>query len=214
MSPAASSSLVEAPGLAALDALSGRLLAAADPLRVASAATAAELEAVYRLRYAHVIEHGWARPEDHPDGLERDAYDDRALQIAAWDGDRLAGSLRLVLPARGTRLPVEDAFGLVVEPPGEVVDVGRLLVAPGHRGDPAHRIWGGLFARAWLETRAHGFAVLAGTATPEFVDRYRAIGLVFELLGPARQHWGEARHPVRLDPARDGAPGWFTPSPR
>jgi hypothetical protein len=200
-----------APGLVALDALSERLLAAAAPLRVAPAATGPELDAVHRLRYAHVVEHGWARPEDHPDGLERDAYDERAVQLAAWDGDRLAGTLRLVMPAAGLRLPVEDAFGLEVETRGAVVDVGRLLIAPGHRGDPAHRIWGALFALGWLETRARGFAVLAGMATPEFVARYRAIGLVFELLGPARRHWGEDRHPVRLDPARDGAPGWFTP---
>jgi hypothetical protein len=48
---------------------------------------------------------------------------------------------------------VEDAFGLDVEPRGEVVDVGRLLIAPAHRGDAAHRIWGALFARGWLETR-------------------------------------------------------------
>jgi N-acyl amino acid synthase FeeM len=213
MSPADFSSRADAPGLVALDALSRQLLAAAAPRRVEAATTAADLEAVHRLRYAHVIEHGWARPEDHPDGLERDGYDQRAVQIAAWDAGRLAGSLRLVLPEPGAALPVEDAFGLVVEPRGAVVDVGRLLIAPGHRGDPAHTIWGALFGRAWLEARARGFTVLAGTATPEFIARYRAIDLVFELLGPARPYWGELRHPVRLDPSRDGAPGWFT-SPR
>lgn len=184
--------------------------AAAEPLRVAPAAGPAELEAVHRLRYAHVVEHGWARPEDHPDGLERDGYDARAVQIAAWDEDRLAGALRLVLPQPGARLPVEDAFDFDIEPRGAVVDVGRLLIAPDHRGDPAHRLWGALFAAAWLEVRARGLAVLAGAATPGFVARYQAVGLVFELLGPARSYWGEERHPVRLDPGRDGAPGWFT----
>ena len=200
----------EAPGLVALDALSRKLLTAAEPLRVAPVAAPAELEAVHRLRYAHVVEYGWSRPEQHPDGLERDGYDARAVQIAAWEEERLAGALRLVLPAAGARLPVEDAFDIDVEPRGAVVDVGRLLIAPGHRGDPAHRLWGALFARAWLEVRARGFAVLAGTATADFVARYQAVGLVFELLGPARAFWGEERHPVRLDPRRDGAPGWFT----
>ena len=40
------------------------------------------------------------------------------------------------------------------------------------------------------------------------VERLRALGLPFEILGPAREHWGEQRHPVRLDPAR-GRPGWY-----
>lgn len=203
-----------ADGLVALDELSRQLLAAASSLRVAPACTGAELEAVHRLRFAHVVEHGWSRRERHPDGLERDAYDVRALQIAAWEGAQLAGTVRLVLPVAGARLPVEDAFGLDVEPRGEVVEVGRLLIAPDHRGDPAHAVWGALFACTWLEARARGHTVLAGTASPAFVARYRAIGLIFEVLAPARDHWGEARHPVRLDPARDGAPGWFTPARR
>jgi hypothetical protein len=208
MSRAASYSPAEAPGLVALDALSRRLLAAAPALRVAPASTDAERDAVHRLRYAHVVAHGWSPREAHPDGLERDAYDARALQIAAWAGDDLAGTVRLVLA--GARLPVEDAFGLEVEPRGQVVEVGRLLIAPAHRGDPAHAIWGALFACTWLEARARGHSVLAGTASPALIARYAAIGLHFEVLAPAREHWGEARHPVRLDPARDGAPGWFT----
>ena len=197
----------EPPGVVALDALSRRLLAAAEPLRVAPTAGRVELDAVHRLRYAHVVEHGWSRPEQHPDGLERDAYDERAVQIAAWEEDRLAGALRLVLPAPGARLPVEDAFDLDVEPRGAVVDVGRLLIATGHRGDPAHRLWGALFARAWLEVRARGFAVLAGTATADFVARYQAVGLEFELLGRARSYWERSAIRCGSTPAATAHPG-------
>jgi hypothetical protein len=39
------------------------------------------------------------------------------------------------------------------------------------------------------------------------VERLRALGLPFEVLGPAREHWGRPRHPVRLDPA-NGRPRW------
>jgi hypothetical protein len=215
MSPATSQRRAEAPGLLALDALSERLLAAAAPVRVAVAAEAEEREAVHRLRYAHVVAHGWAQPGELPaDGLERDGHDDVAVHVAAWDGDALVGTVRAVLPAPGRRLGVEEAFGLEIAPRGEVVEVGRLLVAPSYRGDPEHRAWGALFARAWLECRRRGYSVLAGAASPEAIAGYRDIGLRFEVLGPARPHWGEARHPVRLDPARDGAPGWFTSSPR
>jgi N-acyl-L-homoserine lactone synthetase len=193
---------------AELDRLSERLLAAAAPIRVALAATAADREAAYRLRYEQVVASGWAPRETLPPGAERDAYDAAALHVVAWDGDAAAGTLRMVLPAPGRRLPVEAAFDLDVEPRGVVVEAGRLVVAPGFRGDPAHRIWGALLARGWLSVRERGFSVLAGTASAGMVDRLRAVGLPFEILGPARPYWGEERHPVRLDPAHS-RPGWF-----
>jgi N-acyl-L-homoserine lactone synthetase len=199
-----------APGVLALDRLSERLLAAAGELRVE---IAGELEPILRLRYAHVVARGWADAADLQDGLERDAYDDLAVHVAAWDGDALVGAIRLVPPVEGRRLPVEEAFDLVVAPAGGVADAGRLLIAPGYRGDPAHRAWGALFARCWLECRRIGVSVLAGSATPAWVERYRQIGFAFEVLGSPRPYWGEERVPVRLDPARDGAPDWFRPPP-
>jgi putative hemolysin len=197
-----------AAGVAALDRLSDRLLYRAPGLRVAVAATRAEREAAYRLRYEQVVRHGWAHRDDLPAGVERDAYDAEALHVGAWDGGVLVGALRLVMPVAGRRLPVEAAFGLDIEPRGAVVEVGRLVITPAYRGDPAHRAWGALFARAWLSTRAGGFAVLAGAASPRMVERLRVLGLPFEVLGPARPYWGEERHPVRLDPAH-GRPRWF-----
>jgi putative hemolysin len=195
-------------GVAALDRLSERLLADAPALRVAVAATDVEREATYRLRYEHVIGAGWAGPEALAGGLERDGHDATALHIGAWDGDALAGTLRLVLPAPDRRLPVEAAFDLDIEPKGAVAEAGRLVVAAAYRGDPAHRIWGALFARAWLSLRGHGLAVLAGAASAPMIERLRALGLPFEILAPARPHWGEDRHAVRLDPARS-RPRWF-----
>ena len=209
MSRARSSSPAEATGSAALDRLSERLLAAAAPLRVAVAREPDELEAVFRLRYEHVVARGWARSSDLSGGLERDAYDADATQIAAWDGDALVGTIRLVLPAPGRRLPCEEAFGLAIEPPGRVMEVGRLLIAERFRGEPSHRAWGALFARCWLEARAAGYTVLGGAAPAAFVERYRALGLAFEILGPGREHWGELRHPVRLDPDAGSRPTWF-----
>jgi N-acyl-L-homoserine lactone synthetase len=194
----------------ALDRLSDRLLAAAAPLRVEVSGTN---EPILRLRAAHVLAAGWVRAVDLPGGVERDAHDDVALHIAALDGDELVGAIRLVPPVPGRRLPVEEAFDLVVAPAGAVAEIGRLLVAPAHRGDPAHRAWGALFARCWLECRARGISVLAGSTTRAWVERYRSIGMAFEVLGPRRLYWGEPRVPVRLDPARDGAPGWFRPPP-
>jgi N-acyl-L-homoserine lactone synthetase len=200
-------------GVAALDRLAERLLRAAQAVRTDIARTPTDREAVYRLRYQQVIGDGWARPGQLPDGVERDAYDAAALQIAAWEADTLVGTLRAVLPVAGERLPVETSFDLDIEPRGAVVEVGRLVIAPAYRGDPGHRVWGALFGRAWLSIRARGFTVLAGAASPRMVAQLRARGLPFEVLAPARRHWGEDRHPVRLDPAA-GRPQWFdAPAP-
>jgi N-acyl-L-homoserine lactone synthetase len=199
-------------GLTALDRLSERLLAAAPELRVAVAGTDTEREAAYRLRYVQVVAHGWADRAQLTGGLERDAFDADALHVCAWDGDSLVGTLRLVLPVAGRPLPVEAAFGLEIEPHGEVVEAGRLVIDPAYRGDPGHRAWGALFACGWLAMRARGFSVLAGAAAPRTVEQLRALGLPFEILGPTRPHWGEDRHPVRLDPAH-GQPRWFGDSP-
>jgi hypothetical protein len=105
-------------------------------------------------------------------------------------------------------LPVEEGFNLDVEPRGAVTEAGRLVIVPEHRGDPSHRIWGALFARAWLTMRALGFSLLCGAASPGLVARMRTLGLPFEVIGPARRYWGELRVPVRLDPAA-GDPRWF-----
>jgi hypothetical protein len=197
----------EKAGVLALDRLSEQLLAAAG-LRVAAAASPAEREAAFRLRREQVVSQGWAAADRLASGVERDGYDADAVHVGAWRADELIGTVRVVLPAPGRSLPVEAAFGLTVEPRGAVAEAGRLVIAPAHRGDPAHAAWGALFARAWLELRLRGFAVLAGAATPRMVDRLRGMGLPFEILGPAREYWGEQRHPVRLDPAH-GDPRWY-----
>jgi hypothetical protein len=190
-----------------LDALSRRLLAAVPDLRVA-VADAGERAAIHRLRREHVLAAGWERAADLPPDGEYDAHDADALQIGAWRGETLVGAIRLVLPAPGRLLPVEEELGVRVQPAGAVAEAGRLVIAPAHRGDPAHRAWGALFARAWLELRARRLSVLAGAASPAMVARLRALGLPFEILGPAREHHGEPRHPVRLDPG-GGDPRWY-----
>src|SRR5690348_6694800 len=107
-----------ADGVAALDRVAPRLLAAAAPVRVAVVSDAEGRRAVLALRHRQLRD--WARASE-PD---RDAHDDDAVHIAAGDGPALAGSMRLVLPVDGRRLPVEEAFGIDVEPRGAVAEAG------------------------------------------------------------------------------------------
>ena len=184
--------------LALLHKIAAHALAQAAPIRFAIAQTPAELEAVYRLRYNAVIERGWAAPEEFPTGLEQDAFDDRGLHIAAWDAGTLAGALRLIFPAPGQLLPTEEDFSIRIEPQGQVVEVGRVIVARSH-SDSRHRIFAALTARACLEISTRGFCYACGAANRSMLRLYRQIGYHVTLFGPAHAYWGELRQPVRFD---------------
>jgi N-acyl-L-homoserine lactone synthetase len=186
--------------LAQLDGLAHQLIARAAPIRFAVAASSVHREAVFRLRYTTIVDEGWAAAAALPYGTEQDEYDPTAVHIVGWDGQTLAATARLVFPDPPRRLPTEQEFGIIIEPPNRVVDIGRGIVAPEYRS-PTHTVFGGLLARAWLEVRARGMRDLCGIATGARVERYRQYGLTLRVLGPARQYWGEERLPLFLDGA-------------
>jgi Acetyltransferase (GNAT) domain len=183
-------------GIAALDRLAERLATEAR-VQLGVADSPAELIAAHRLRYRDAAAQGRATAEGARDGMERDTFDTRALQICAWDGEQLVGTLRLVLPMPGKPLPIEAAFALVVDPAGEVVEVGRPVLAAELGGERARHVRDGLLAQAWFETRARGYLVMAGIATTQQIERYRDHGLEVEVL----RQTSDDRNAVRLDPS-------------
>jgi N-acyl amino acid synthase of PEP-CTERM/exosortase system len=69
---------------------------------------------VLALRYqVYCAERGFENPEDFPDGLERDEFDDSSIHFAAIHRPtgRVVGTVRLVLPA-AARLPGEKFFNI------------------------------------------------------------------------------------------------------
>ena len=182
-----------------LDGMARHTLGLSPGLRFGLAQTPDELEAVFRLRYAEVIERGWAEPDTLSTGLERDAYDDGALQVVVWDGSQLAAITRLVLPQPDRLLPTEAAFDLRVEPQGRVVDAGRTVIAAPYRQDPRHRLLRGLIGQCWLEIRARGFADICAVLTLPIIRLYDSVGFHGTILGAPRPYWGEDRYPYRFD---------------
>jgi hypothetical protein len=142
-----------------------------------------------------VVERGWSSGVP-ADDLEHDEFDARAIVIVGWDGDRPVATGRLVFPP-GV-LPTEAAAGLVVEPVGEVVDVGRMVVASSVR-TPTPGVFVALLSCLYGEVRARGFTVACGMMSPTARALVRHLGVRLEVLGADRVYWGEMRAPVRFE---------------
>lgn len=177
------------------------------PFEYRLAADQVERDVAYRLRGRAVLDRGWRTADDLPDGRECDAYDERAIHVLGWDGDVPVCTGRLVLPPS---LPTEELCGIVVEPAGEVVDVGRMCVASSHQS-LEHAAFIGLMCRLYLEMRAQGFSVACGMMSAPARVLVAHLGLRLELLGEERMYWNEPRAPVRFSlltgvPAYEGRP--------
>jgi hypothetical protein len=178
-----------------LDALAHRILTRTG-YRFTLANDDVSRDSAYRLRHGAAVDQGWYRESDgRLDGRERDEYDARAIHLLGWDGEEAIATGRLVVPPGP--LPTEEACGLVVEPRGRVVDVGRMTVARSHQV-PGHPVFLALLARLYLEVRARGFDVACGMMSPRARSLVRLLGLQIEMLGDDRLYWGESRAPVRF----------------
>jgi len=176
-----------------LDGLVTRMLTRS-PFEYRVAAGDSERAIAYRLRGSAVLDRGWCTAADVPGGMERDGYDDHAVQVIGWDGDVAMSTGRVVLPPG---LPTEEACGIVVEPRGGVVDVGRMCVARSHQS-LEHAALVGLMCRLYLVMREQGFRVACGMMSAPARALMRLFGLQLEILGPERAYWAESRAPVRF----------------
>ena len=176
-----------------LDGMVARLLSQS-PFTYRVAGTDEERTTASRLRAETVLANGWLTAADLPGGVETDAYDARARHLVGYDEDVPMCTGRVVLPPG---LPTEDVCGLVVEPVGQVVDVGRMCVAPAYQSRE-HTAFIGLMCALYLEMRAQGFAVACGMMSSPARSLVRLFGLSLDLLGPERVHWNEVRAPVRF----------------
>jgi hypothetical protein len=176
-----------------LDALVERMLAMS-PFTYRLAADDAERDTAYRLRARAALSRRWRTPAELPDGRECDGYDARALHVIGWHEQTPMATGRIVLPPG---LPTEEECGSVVEPAGEVVDVGRMCVAADYQG-VEHAAFVGLMCALYAEIRRRGFPVACGMMSRPARSLVGQLGLRVETLGPERTYWREQRAPVRF----------------
>jgi len=105
---------------------------------------------------------------------------------------------RLVMPTQGQLLPTEESFNLVIEPRGEVVDIGRFTVLRDY-AQKENRYFVGLLGFCWLEMRARGYLHVGGTASPGMLRHYRRIGFRVTDLAAPHLYYGEERYPCHFD---------------
>ncbi len=93
------------------------------------------LKAICRLRYqVYVNEWGFERPDDHPDGLEQDEYDQDSIHFCAIPkhSDEVIGAARIILGSERP-LPIERHFDINQYPPcvrcEQVAEISRLAVS-------------------------------------------------------------------------------------
>jgi N-acyl-L-homoserine lactone synthetase len=182
----------EAVGI--LDGLVARVLDTY-PFRFTLAADEADRLAAFRIRAEVATDAGWPG-SPYPDGIESDEFDAAAIHVLGWDAAEPVCTGRLVLPPAA--LPTEVACGLVVEPTGGVVDVGRMAVLPSRR-NVEHAAFVALLCRLYLEMRTRGYQTACGMMAPRARRLLRLLGLQLEELGPEREYWGELRAPVRFE---------------
>ncbi len=96
-------------------------------------------EAIFRLRYqVYVDEWGFEKPADHPDGLEKDRYDQYSRHFYACAGseDEVIGTARIILSSDLT-LPILENFSFYENfkkiPGQSVAEISRLAISKDFR---------------------------------------------------------------------------------
>jgi N-acyl amino acid synthase of PEP-CTERM/exosortase system len=104
------------------------------------------LASIHRLRYqVYVNEWGFEKPEDHPEGLERDEFDRQSLHFYARSrsSDEVIGSARIIL---GSELPfpIERHFDISQFPAdlrrGTSAEISRLAISKDYRRRAIDRV--------------------------------------------------------------------------
>ena len=97
------------------------------------------LNSIYRLRYqVYVNEWGFEDAEDHPGGLESDAYDAESVHFYAYydNEEEVIGTIRLILNS-GLTFPIENEFSIASLPADiprdRVAEISRLAISKNYR---------------------------------------------------------------------------------
>lgn len=140
----------------------------------------------------YVDEKGWMTPEDAPDGILRDRYDNHAIDFLIRDqeGDA-AATARAVLP--GTHgLPVQETFGLILEEGRQAAEPGRFVVVPKYRTSRSGsaEVTEALACSVARELLRREIDDMYAELEGWLMERFRSMGFPFEQVSDYKEHIG------------------------
>ena len=186
-----------------------------EAFEVTPADTPELLEQVHRLRYQiYCIENGFEKPEDNPDGLERDCFDSHSVHalLRHRPSGVYLGTVRLILPVADDPLGsfsvqhacddplVKDPSRFPAESAGEI---SRICISRDRRqqcDDPAamRMAFLGLAQASVLLSVRHGVTHWLGLMEPCFIKRVGLLGIHFDHVGAKVEYHG-IRRPISGD---------------
>lgn len=159
-----------------------------------------DVHRVFRLRYrVYCEEKGFFTPEDYPNGLESDEFDDRSVHFAAFDQNgEVAGSVRLVCHGTDGGFPYQQhcpVFAGVALPfHGAAGEVSRLVLSRGHRIPPGGGNTGTVIMSVYREmyrySLEHGVHYWYAAMERSLVRMMGRIGVEYERIGPEVDYYG------------------------
>lgn len=167
-----------------------------------------DLQAIYRLRYrVYCEERKFLSSEHYPNRLERDSFDDHAVNFAAFDQDGMvAASVRLVCQGDERGLPLQQHCPLfddrVLPAPELAGEVSRLVLNRGYRIPPGGGSTGTVVMEVYRVmyqySREQGVRYWYAAMERPLVRMLARIGVVFECIGPEVDYFGPVA-PFLLD---------------
>jgi N-acyl-L-homoserine lactone synthetase len=136
-----------------------------------------DLEKCYRLRYqVYCEEKRWLSPNDFPDGMETDEFDNKAVHVMALDADfNCVGIMRIIKDCDHDRLPFLDHPGMKGKSykTNNLAELSRFVItAKTNR----HLVLKGLLRLVYLTSRRIGVDNWVYVSEPSlirFIDRYK-----------------------------------------
>lgn len=147
--------------------------------------------ATYKLRFdVYCIERCYLNPNDYPDQLEYDQWDEHSAHFVAIDGTQVIGTTRLILDSP-IGFPLENHFNLKItrSPRKTYAEVSRLIAKPTQLRANI-QVANGLYRAMLDHSLDAGITDWLMILDNRLLAMYRRIGFVFDQLGSSRLCFG------------------------
>lgn len=154
-------------------------------------ATKSEMDDIFRLRYQiYCVERKYL-PNNYPDGMEKDEYDDLSITFRAKEEDKVVGCFRLIDQKNCPILPIQSHFEIswVPENGTRYVENSRLIVVkdtPYRR----HEVMLGLIRVAYQFNKNNNIDYCFAALEPKLLRMLRSLGFPYEIAGKKNFYMG------------------------